>query len=150
DAGHTYTDEGSYALRTTIIADNQAVSLNANIAVADHDQLAQGQAVTITTTPNTSFTGIVGSFTDTDLVSGAADFVATIDWGDGSLPTVGTVTGSQGVFSVTGSHSYSAGGEYSVEVTLTDADGSATASTVSTALVVSPTGVDLVDPGVAA
>jgi hypothetical protein len=101
-------------------------------------------------TPNTPFSGVVASFTDSDLVGLAGDFTVSIDWGDGSTATPGTVTGSNGVFSVSGSHSYAAGGRYSVAVTLSD-DGSGTAKAVasSTALVVSPSALDLVDPSLA-
>ena len=39
-------------------------------------------------------------------VAPASSYRATIDWGDGSTPTSGTVSGSNGAFTVQGSHDY--------------------------------------------
>src|SRR5215469_2304838 len=47
----------------------------------------------------------VASFTDGTLTDTAANFNATIDWGDG-VTTTGTVVGSNGSFTVQGGHTY--------------------------------------------
>jgi hypothetical protein len=44
---------------------------------------------------------------------------ATIDWGDGTT-TSGRVTGSNGMFTVTGGHSYADEGSFPLGVTITD------------------------------
>jgi nitrate reductase NapE component len=63
------------------------------------------------------------------------DFVATINWGD-TTTTAGVVSGGAGVFSVSGSHTYSVAGPFPVTVTLAeDAPGTATATAVSSAAV---------------
>src|SRR5262249_31128001 len=80
---------------------------------------------------------LVGNFTDTDTVTTASDFVATIDWGDGTT-SGGTVGGASGSFNVSGSHTYgyNALGTHTVHVTLSDdAPGTATASLNSTVTV---------------
>src|SRR5204863_185892 len=65
----------------------------------------------------------------------AADFTATIDWGDGAT-TAGRVTGAAGTFTVSGSHVYAEEGNYPVSVTLTDdAPGTAGATATGTARV---------------
>ena len=52
----------------------------------------------------------------------AADFVASIDWGDGSIATGGTIVanGTNG-FQVFGSHTYLTAGSFAINVTVTDA-----------------------------
>ena len=76
------------------------------------------------------FSGIVASFTDTDS-DVAADYAATIDWGDGTT-SAGVVTSNNANgfgFAVSGTHTYNDEGAYPVIVSLSDADGSsATAS----------------------
>ena len=47
----------------------------------------------------------VASFTDGTNTDTAANFTATIDWGDG-VTTIGTVVGSNGSFTVEGGHTY--------------------------------------------
>jgi hypothetical protein len=70
---------------------------------------------------------LVASFRFSDPVppkifGSAADFVASIDWGDGSTPTAGTIVaaGTSG-FQVFGSHTYLAPGPFTIKVTVTDA-----------------------------
>ena len=55
----------------------------------------------------------------------AAEHAATIAWGDGSSSSSssGTVSGSGGTYTVSGSHTYSAAGTYVLAVTVTDAAG---------------------------
>src|SRR5262249_37213136 len=55
------------------------------------------------------------------------DFTASIDWGDGSPVTAGTITQSRGAgtpFIVTGSHTYAEEGPYTITVSITDVGGS--------------------------
>jgi hypothetical protein len=143
--GHTYADEGSYALRTTITSAQTLITLAGSVVVADHDGLT-GQPVTIDAIENTPFSGVVASFSNSDSLTAASDFTAMIDWGDGAT-SAGTVSGGNGTFTVSGSHTYATAGALPVAVTLTDdAPGSATASATSSALVVSPAPLSLVDP----
>ncbi len=72
-----------------------------------------------------------------------ARYTATIDWGDGSTPTTGIVSGSSGNYSVAGSHTYADGGTYPVNVTITNAQGlstlaSGTANVTDAALTATP------------
>ena len=60
------------------------------------------------------------TFTDADPDGVASDYAATIDWGDGSFTSAGTiVANAQGGFSVTGSHTY-AKGTYIASTGITD------------------------------
>ncbi len=92
-----------------------------------------------------AFQGVVAEFsTPTTHDTSGSDFSATIDWGDGSVPSAGAVAGVYGgptlfeappsepdsLFKVTGGHTYATSGPFTVRVTLTDQFGhSATSST---------------------
>jgi PKD repeat protein len=139
---HTYTDEGNFSVTVTItdvddsgsgLATATATATNtANVAEAD---ALTGTGTTITTTEGTGFSGTVATFTDTFTGNTAGDFTATIDWGDGTTD-VGTVTGSGGTYSVSGTHFYAEDGQYTVTTTLSDVDddgsGQATATATAT------------------
>ncbi|MCO5998044.1 GH92 family glycosyl hydrolase [Actinoallomurus rhizosphaericola] len=59
----------------------------------------------------------------------ASGYKATVDWGDGSPATAGTVTlSSRGVYSVGGSHTYAKPGYYQAKVTVTDGTGQGVAT----------------------
>jgi hypothetical protein len=67
----------------------------------------------------------VAAFTDPNSLAVASDFVATINWGDGTPSTIGTITLVSGQFRVTGSHTYAeetaTGVTEQATVTITDA-----------------------------
>src|SRR5437588_676491 len=86
------------------------------------DSLVGGQnSTTISATEGASFSGVVATASDADPASTASEYEATIEWGDGST-SAGTVTGSGGSFSVSGTHTYAEEGSNPVKVTLTDKD----------------------------
>ncbi len=71
------------------------------------------------------FTFVVASFTDTDSNGLPSQFTGTtIDWGDGTAPSPGTVvsTGSQN-YNVIGTHAYTKVGGWNVTVTINDSGG---------------------------
>src|SRR6185312_7819540 len=86
---------------------------------------------------------VVATFTDVNATTLSNELSATIDWGDGSTVDAGaavTINGSNGTFTVSGSHTYSTfGGPDSVTVTLQEnAPGTASASAASTAFILDP------------
>ena len=62
--------------------------------------------------------GTVATITDPNTIATPSSYSATINWGDGSS-SAGTVGGGNGSFSVTGNHSYVAGGTYPITVAIT-------------------------------
>ncbi|HXW26203.1 MAG TPA: hypothetical protein VEK73_15775, partial [Xanthobacteraceae bacterium] len=60
----------------------------------------------------------VATFTDGTANDTAANFTATINWGDG-VTTVGTVVGSNGSFTVESGHTYSEAGSLNAVITVT-------------------------------
>ena len=66
-----------------------------------------GSGMPIVAQEGAPFSGKVASFVDGTPAAQATDFTASIDWGDGSAPSSGTVSGPQGgPFDVSGSHVY--------------------------------------------
>src|ERR1700730_5130093 len=131
--GHIYADEGNETVSVTVTrpADGTVSTGAGTVAVAEGDVLT-AQPSTFTATSNIAFNGAVATFTDTNLINLPGDFAATINWGDATT-TVGTVTGSNGLFTVSGTHTYMAAGTDVVTVTLTDDAPAATAPANSTA-----------------
>ncbi len=135
---HTYAEEGSYTATVTItdteLAGNGATTTSA-ATVGDAPISASCGTAAVSLQ---SFNGTVANLSDTNLGGAAADFIplgsggnggsTTIDWGDGSATTAGTVSGSGGSYSIAGSHTYSSTGYYNVTTTVVD-DGGMTSVT---------------------
>jgi hypothetical protein len=66
------------------------------------------------------FSGTVATFTDDNPSAAPSDFVAVIDWGDGSPTSFGTITENAGTFSVDGQHTYDDEGSFAATVTITE------------------------------
>src|SRR5207253_2197390 len=116
-------------LRTS---DNAMGTGSGNVAVGEHDALT-AQGTTITGSSGQALSNVtVATFTDTDAITAANDFVATINWGDGTT-SAGAVSGSNGSFAVSGTHTSTTTGTEAVTGTIADdAPGTATATAHST------------------
>ena len=90
--------------------------------------------VGVTAIEGQPFTGSVASFSDPDPTSTSSEYSATIDWGDGTSATAGTVAG----WSVIGGHVYVEEGSYTPTVTIRDLD-SATNGAAASGTMVFPT-----------
>ncbi len=77
------------------------------------------------------------SFTDPGIGLGDS-FTATWDWGDGTTNTDGVVSADSSPGSVTGSHTYTAAGVYTITLTVTDKDGDSGSSTYQYVVVYDP------------
>jgi hypothetical protein len=141
---HTYADEGSFTVTTTAFEAFEptfSISVGGTMTVTEADVLA-GLPANFTATQFSQYTGPVGTFTDTFTGNTASDFTATINWGDGSAPTAGVITGGGGNFTVSGNHIYASLGTFTVTAVLADdAPGTATATATSTATVIPPAGI---------
>lgn len=133
--GHTYAEDGTYALKITLADDTPgtaSLTVNGTAQVGEADLSII--AVPIRSTQSQLFTGTVGSFTDAGSPDAATAFGAAINWGDGTT-SAGTVTGAGGQFSVSGSHTYSSPGSFTLSLTVTETGvpgASAKASSAST------------------
>jgi hypothetical protein len=79
--------------------------------------------MTVGSSLDSAVSGTWAIFADANRDDDATSYSATINWGDGSSSTAGTVTGFDGQFVVTGSHTYASKGVYSVSVSVSAADG---------------------------
>jgi hypothetical protein len=144
----TYHEEGIFALTITV-TDSDAGNVGAvpttamttnTATVADAALTASPTQPTITTVAEGEhFTGAVASFTDGNSFATAADFAATIDWGDGSPTSLGTISqiGGVGAFFVNGTHTYKQEGTFTITVLITD-DGGSRVTTTDTITVGDP------------
>jgi hypothetical protein len=79
------------------------------------------------------YSGTVATFDDTDGLATLASFSAQIGWGDGQVSAATISDNGDGTFSVSGAHTYSQTGTYSVSIVVLDNDGgSAAASATAT------------------
>jgi hypothetical protein len=69
------------------------------------------------------FSGPVASVTNNNPLETASEMHAVIDWGDGTPPTAGTITGADGQFVVRGTHTYTSAGHYQPIIDVTEREG---------------------------
>jgi|GEM_PF-5247458 len=141
------TVTGSAASQFTVTAiyagdANNAGSSSTFILNVTSNIVATG--VTFSATADAYFTGTIATFTDPDGNTLPAAYSGSIDWGDGTVTTLGVVTFSSGAFSVSGTHAYPSPGTYALTVTISDTDG-ASATATSTANVFAATQASLAD-----
>src|SRR5262249_21220688 len=115
-----------HTLRVTVVSgrDNQfTVTREKQITVADAELTALGRS--FHPEQGVPYDGVVFRFTDANRYSPRSHFSVTVDWGDASTGGPLTIHSfANGVFEVTGSHTYDTAGTYEVAVTVTDIDGS--------------------------
>jgi hypothetical protein len=121
EGSNTYASEGFFNASATITgAGDSPLTLGGTIAVTGDDQLTGFGGPIITASPNQPLNNVtVATFSDTDTFTPASDFTTQVDWGDGTQ-TSGTLTGSHGSFTVTGSHTYTTAGDYIITTFMDD------------------------------
>ncbi len=121
-AAHAYQTGGSFTISETVSeydGDTTTVTFPEPVNVLDRPVAVSGTSVSANLdTPTGNI--VVATFTDPDGAGPVADYSASINWGDGTQPTAGTISynSSTGMFSVTGSHTYYAVGTDMVSVTV--------------------------------
>ncbi|MGW1169157.1 hypothetical protein [Streptomyces sp. NPDC002550] len=106
------------AAGTAVAQPSLAVHTTATVPRA----IAVVAGVPVSAVEGSPFSGPVARFTDSDPNATPAQYTATIDWGDATGVTSGTVvkTGT-GAFTINGTHTYAEEGTYHVLATLTNA-----------------------------
>ena len=79
--------------------------------------------INLALTEGTPFNGPITTFQASNTLETASNFAATINWGDGTPNSAGTITGGFGQFTVSGSHTYAQPGNYAPTVNIIDSTG---------------------------
>jgi hypothetical protein len=153
DASHTYAEEGTYAYTVTVTDDGGATSVISGSAVIADAALSFPTQTPTTTTEAALFpvpifdppvfssfksNQPVATFNDANPSAPITDFTATIDWGDGTPATAGTIEPpllGGTAFRVFGTHTYADAGVnsatngglpgiYAIQVFIQDVGGS--------------------------
>ena len=116
---HTYNSAGSFTITITVTdtTTRQTSSGSGKATVNPPPVQVSGQSAPAT--QNVQFSGQVATVSDT-AATDPSQLSATIDWGDGSSPSSGTVSGANGTFTVSGSHTYTTVGSFTIAITVTD------------------------------
>jgi hypothetical protein len=127
---NTYAEEGTtYTVTVTITDIDNATNGAITTSTATVSDAALLASCAVVADSSQSFSGPTATFTDAASPFGTlSDFTATINWGDGTT-SAGTVTGPDGgPYSVSGTHTYTSTGPFTITTTINDVGGS-TAST---------------------
>ena len=112
---HPYADNGTYTVTVTVTDNSNVSGTDTKVVTINNVDPSVDLGADVSADEGDTV-DLSGAITD----PGSADtFTATIDWGDGSPPEAGTVTGSV----VTGSHTYTNEGIFTAKVTVHDDDG---------------------------
>jgi hypothetical protein len=139
---NTYAIAGFYQISVQISdtdGDSDTAHGHALVTNNSGDLVASGKDIAANATQ--SFTGTVATFTDPDASNTQGTLSATISWGDGQTSAAQVSAGMNGAYSVTGTHTYSAMGVYSLKVQISDTDGDS--DTTRSVALVSPAGGDM-------
>ena len=131
--GHTFADEGSYQVNVTItkIADVSNSAVAHSTATVGDAAISAGPACEATALH--SYNGRTATFADAAGTFGtAADFSATVNWGDGSS-TAGTIASlGGGTYAAAGVHTFATLGRFTITTTIRDVGGSVASTSCST------------------
>jgi hypothetical protein len=144
DGTHTYAATGDYTTTITISdSDGTSATVTGTVTVSQPTLVAKG--LTITGSGLAVEKATVADFIDTGGADPLTNYNATIDWGDGTS-SAATITGGNlipggagepailagAIYYVAGNHTYTATGDYTTTITISDSDG--TSATVSGAV----------------
>jgi hypothetical protein len=130
----TFAEEGHYQVSVTIQGPHgESTSASATAIVVDAALNAVGVTVNVPKIGPIN-NAVVAHFTDSGGPEVVGNYTASIDWGDGTAASQGTVTLDNGTFTVTGSHTFTLPGRFPMSVTVKD-EGGATDTTHPNSLV---------------
>jgi|SRR5579871_522165 len=117
---HTYSEEGTYTVTVMVTdtGDNATGSVTFTISVLDPAVTATPASVS--PTGGAPFSGPVATFTDPGGAEPAdgTHYSATINWGDATATSAGSISFSSGVFTVNGTHTYAQATTYTITATV--------------------------------
>ena len=152
--GHIYTEESggaSFSISVTVLSTSGiTATLSASATISDAPLTSSGVNLIGVEGAAIPVGMLVASFSDADPTGTAADYTATIDWGDGTTTaaTIVAVGGLGSAFNIVSAspHSYLEEGAYNIRVVINDSGGSSTTASSQAAITdagLSATGTDL-------
>ena len=127
---HTYAEEGGYPISIGVL-DNGGQGHDHGHRHGGRRALTGSSGATAGGTEEAADSSVLAGATFTDANPGdhTGDFTATIDWGDGGPTSLGIVTYSGGVYTVSGAHTYAEEGSYPINIDVADGGGQTAAIT---------------------
>jgi hypothetical protein len=117
----TGTEDNIAPISVTVVETINGVTVTSNVAnlAVTEAPLSGTGGFTLSGAVGKSVSGTVATFTDAGGPEQLSDYSATINWGDNSTST-GTISSPDmnGVFTVSGSHTYATGGPFTISVTI--------------------------------
>ncbi|HJT76620.1 MAG TPA: hypothetical protein VJ739_05410, partial [Gemmataceae bacterium] len=136
---HTYALAGSFTVNVSVHDSNNDTwaAASGGATVGPNPAVFATTGVNVAASAGQPFAGVVAVIQDTGSNARAANLQVSIDWGDGTGLTTGTVRASAnpGFFEVVGSHTYLLSGSDSVQVWVREAGDGRTTSATATATV---------------
>jgi streptogramin lyase len=137
---HSYGEEGSKPITVQVrdAGGSQSTVTSAALAV---DASLSATGMSISPPEGGTFTGTVATLTDANPAGAAADYSATIDWGDGQFSAATFAADPRGGFDIMGSHRYGnaeEGTSFTVRVAIKDTGGSTTSASTTAVVADAP------------
>lgn len=145
-----YARFGTY--KATIFVNDvggSTLAIPLTVTVADAPLSSQGTSFGLV--EGQTFSGTVATFIDGNPSAPLTDFTATVDWGDGTTPTTGSIVpGGSGGFLVKGTHVFDESGAkpWTITITVNDVGGQSTVATTTATVTDAP--ISATTTGVAA
>ena len=149
---HTYVEESAadhpgsqpYVITVTIHHDAAPTTqVMSSATVSDPSVVAVGVPVYAVDCMTTTVT--TATFTDPGGSEDLSDYSASIDWGDGTAASAGSISYAGGVFTVAGAHAYASQGNYTITTTINHEASTPTVAS-SPATIKDDIGLLLLDP----
>jgi hypothetical protein len=115
---HAYATAGQYPVTATICRGTECATTPVAGTATIAEAAIRGEGFPISAVSGQSFSGPVAELKDANRLSQQSAFAASIDWGDGTPPSAGRVTGDRGGFIVDGTHTFATPGSYRAVVTI--------------------------------
>jgi hypothetical protein len=119
-AGHNLVVTDDFVYAEPVAIPNGATTTGFSPIVVGGPSGTAGAIATVNATAGAPFTGAVATFSDSTLGTVPANYIATINWGDGHF-TNGTIAADgKGGFTVSGTNTYATPGKFAITVDVRD------------------------------
>ncbi len=136
-ADHAFTQTGSKTVAVAISSTSGATTgatVSGTASIGDGSMTLTGGA-TLGAVVGKQQLFVLGSLADTNLDSSPANFTVSVYWGDSMTPTAVTLTPAvNGQYLISAAHTYTATGNFTVAIDVTDAYGATTSTTSGVAV----------------